>query len=331
MADATESALTALTDALDNDDKPRVAEKPQKAQVSAVNAPAPAESEPEEEEPEQTEAEPETEAEAEGEPDELTDDSVVELPLKDREGNPIQATLRDLREWRENGLRQADYSRNLNQVAQQRQELERVTNETRARVEQDSQKYIEQLQMLQATVLSTVAPELQGVNWQNLAIENPQRYLVLKAKYDQTQQALSHIENLHRQHQEQRGAQMQATQREAAKKAVQELQETIPNWNNETYGALMNYAVQNGYSEEEVLNATDAKAFKLLWKAAQYDQLQKVKPNVQSKLQGLPKVVKPGNQNGKVSGKTTKLNQVVQQHSKDRSVRSLANLLNAIE
>ena len=82
---------------------------------------------------------------------------------------------------------------------------------------------------------------------------------------------------------------------EARSKATEYVSKSIKNWSPETQKALTDYAINEGYTNEELgALSTDARIVKTLWKAQQYD-------NAQAQLaQGKVKIaptVKPGSSN----------------------------------
>lgn len=58
---------------------------------------------------------------------------------------------------------------------------------------------------------------------------------------------------------------------EAAKEAVAVLKRDIPNWSQETYTGVIDYAANNGLDRDFIAQVTDANVIKLLHKAMSYD------------------------------------------------------------
>lgn len=65
-------------------------------------------------------------------------------------------------------------------------------------------------------------------------------------------------------------------QQEAAKEAVKVLEETIPDWSNETYANIRSYAVAQGLPQEQVDAYVDPAVITILNKARLYDQGKRV-------------------------------------------------------
>ena len=70
--------------------------------------------------------------------------------------------------------------------------------------------------------------------------------------------------------------QQEAAQKEAAREAVQVLQETIPEWSNEMYNDIRGYAIAQGLPEDQVNNYVDPIVIQILNKARLYDQGKRV-------------------------------------------------------
>ncbi len=225
---------------------------------------------------------------------EIPEDQLHELELEVKEWSKDGKRVlskRKIKELREGYMRLDDYSRNIQEVAKQREELSKSTREA---VEGERSQYAKNLQELQTVVLETVAPELKDVNWNDLAKNDPFKYVELRNRADQITQALSKIQG----EQTQLSAKQQAEQKELrlkeAQKTLEVLQADIPNWGQPLYQNLLKAGVDLGYRQEEVSNWTDARALKLLHKAYLYDQLKAEKPVTVNKANPPPRVVKAG-------------------------------------
>jgi len=70
--------------------------------------------------------------------------------------------------------------------------------------------------------------------------------------------------------------QHQTTQKQAAQEAVKVLKESIPDWSNETYNNIRQYAVAQGLPEEQVNNYVDPVVIQILNKARLFDEGKRV-------------------------------------------------------
>tara|TARA_B110000444_G_scaffold260580_2_gene308128 strand:+ start:1694 stop:2731 length:1038 start_codon:yes stop_codon:yes gene_type:complete len=70
--------------------------------------------------------------------------------------------------------------------------------------------------------------------------------------------------------------QQKAHLQKAAEECVKVLQDDIPDWNNQLYNDIRNYAIDQGLDEAEVNNYVDPSVLKILHKARLYDEGKKV-------------------------------------------------------
>lgn len=77
--------------------------------------------------------------------------------------------------------------------------------------------------------------------------------------------------------------------REQAREAVKEIVKVIPNWNDELYGTIRTYAVEQGMDTQLVNEIVDPAAILMMHKAMQYDNVQSAKSKVTKKVSKAPK------------------------------------------
>lgn len=234
-------------------------------------------------------------------PEDQVDELEVEVKEWSKDGKRIPAK-RKIKDLREGYMRLEDYSRNIQDVARQREELSKSTREA---VEGERSQYTKTLQELQTALVETVAPELKDVNWNHLATNDPFEYVRLRNRADQITNVLTSIQSKQKEVSEKQQIDYRESLKAQAQKAIAVLEADIPGWNDSLYQTLQKEAVSVGYKEEEVRNWVDPRAMKLLHKAYLYDQL-KAKPASENKVAAVPKVVKPG---------ATTTNQAQQRHA----------------
>ena len=234
---------------------------------------------------------------AEARPDEAAEEipedrlEAIELEVKewskDGQRKPSKRTIKELREGY---MRLDDYSRNIQEVARQRDE---VPEKIRQGIEGERKIYQENLTQLNNLVLSAAAQELQGVNWNDLAVNDPAKYVQLRNRADQFNQALATIKNK----QVEVEARVKQEQGESLKKAAREsrarLEAEIPNWSDDLYKKVMKAGEPFGFKTEEVAEWIDPRAIKVLHALYEYQQLKPGNPQ-DKKVVVPPKVVKPG-------------------------------------
>lgn len=256
------------------------------------------------------EAQPEAEAEAqpnrqvEGEETqpEADEPKVEEIPLDRLEAIELEITVKGedgkdvvekptVKELRDGYMRQKDYSRKTAEVARQREEL---AEKTRQAVEGERSRYMQELQTVHSMLIETAASELKGVDWNNLATNDPFEYVKLRNRADQFAQALSAVQAKQQAEQEKSKQEFEGRRKEAKAKAREVLEREIPGYNDNLHKSLAKTAEAFGYSEDEVSQWLDPRAIKVLHAAHQYNQTKAVKPSADKKVSTPPRVVKPG-------------------------------------
>lgn len=188
-------------------------------------------------------------------------------------------------------LRQADYTRKTQEVAQSKAAVEQE-RQTVQRLMQEAQQFVGQYAAIQQ--IDSQLQQFAKVDWQKLAAEDPLQNLQLRQSWTELvqgrQEALRQLEQ----------ARMQnyAQQAQAAHKAVQEgnaiLAKEIPNWGPEVQKALLDVAQTVGYKPEELASVTDPRAIRILDLARDGLKFREQSKVVEKQVrQAPPKVVRP--------------------------------------
>jgi hypothetical protein len=212
------------------------------------------------------------EAEFEEAPDEETEEAeeVDEDPTDEAEAEESEAMFEvdgeslSAEELKLGYLRQSDYTKKTQAVAEQRKAFEAQTAEAEATMN---------------ALMSAAGADIsrfQNVNWEQAAIDNPEQYKQAKAAYEQAQSTYNLIKAQADQFQTQQQQQTEAAQKEAAKESLTVLKTNIPNWNNDLYYKIGEYAQGLGVSGEEFNKVSDHRLITALWKAMQFDQAKQV-------------------------------------------------------
>lgn len=199
----------------------------------------------------------------EGEAD--TEDDDAEASDDDQQLIEIEGEKLPLEEVKLGYLRQADYTRKTQAVAEQRKAAE-----------EERQYFASSLN----SILTAVGADIQrfeNVDWERAAAENPDQYRQAKAAYEQSSQLFNGI----RQQTEDFVQRTKQAQEKALKAQAQEsvaiLKTAIPGWNNELYAQIGEYAQKElGFNADEFNNIADHRAIQSIWKAMQYDRGRKV-------------------------------------------------------
>lgn len=232
---------------------------------------------------------------AEGEPTDVAPAPTLKVRIKDEEGKDVEQEV-TLDEAASSYMRHADYTRKTQALAKERAaipqkiaESERIVTETRA-------SFNQALQNMQQFVVQAAAPELQGINWNQLSQENPTEYVRLKQRAEQVNATLAQIRNYQEGVAKQTEAAQKRSMQEAAVTARETLNREIPGgWNDDLYTKLNKAAVNHyGFTPEEFGNIVDARIILALHDATQYRDLKSGKPIAQQKVAQAPLAVRPG-------------------------------------
>lgn len=271
----------------------------------------------------------ETDQDEESESDEETEE--VEDPTEEteeQEEEPEEAELKfeidgqevTVDELKLGYLRQADYTKKTQAVAEQRKA-----------VEEQTRQYESSINAL-LTAAGADLSRFEGVNWEQVAVENPDQYRQAKAVYEQTQQTFNFIKSQAEEHMARMEEQTQAAMRERAQESLGILKSTIPNWSNDLYYQIGDYAqAEMGVSADEFNNIADHRSITALYKAMLFDQAKKV--TAEKKVKASPKKTLSGKKaDPSDSGKQEKYRKsrerLKKSGSMDDAVQALLNRVN---
>ena len=180
-------------------------------------------------------------------------------------------------------------------TAQLARERESVSQKIREAVEPKLKEYDERLQQAEQVLLETLAPELQGVDLNRLAVEDPAAWAQKYQRINDANTRLQRVQSERQRIAEERQKEAQVLLRKQAEESVEVLKTEIPDWNNDLYGKILKSGVElYGFKPDEVNAITDHRAIKVLHDAMMYRAL-KAKPIVEKRTPvKTPKVVKPG-------------------------------------
>jgi len=205
--------------------------------------------------------------------DEAVEDEEVEDPTEDPEAEDSEKELTfevggetlSAEELKLGYLRQSDYTQKTQSLAESRKAAESQIEETTATM---------------SALLSAAGADLsrfEGVDWERAAVENPEQYKQAKASFEQTRSTYEFIKAQSDQYQQQQQQQADTAQKEAATESLTVLKTNIPNWSNDLYYSIGEYAQKDlGVSSEEFNQVADHRIITALYKAMQFDQAKTV-------------------------------------------------------
>lgn len=212
------------------------------------------------------------------------------------------------------------FSQKTEQLARERDELHQVRSEVIA----ERQQYAQLLTALQQQLVEAAPQE---PDWNRLYAEDPLEYVRLKDAWrdrqEKQQAAMSELQRVQYLQMQDQAANLQKTVQEGRKK----LAEWIPAWQDqkrwdEDRKALREYGRDNGFSDEELSQAYDPRAVRLMWKALQYDRIMSKRPKPAE--QASPKPAKPGVPVSTVQRRTSEVTKAKQRLAATGRVRDAA-------
>ena len=262
------------------------------------------------EEPEEDSAELEAEADDEAEATETEhveeediDDDEPELEAESVEvETPAPSTYRistpdgevdvSVDELKSSYMRQADYTRKTQQVAEDR----KVVESELGYVQGERARYAQGLEELEQALTQT---EPDQTYWDGLYKQNPLEYTRQKDLMRDRKEALEKVQGEKQRVQGEHMQQLQQQSRQHMESQRTILPELIPEWRDASVAQnekkeIFTHATKYGFSEQELNNVSDSRAVAVLRKAYLYDALMEKKPAVQKKTKQAPKMAKAG-------------------------------------
>ena len=188
----------------------------------------------------------------------------------------------------------ADYTKKSQAVAEERKVIQAEYHAIQE-AKQLRDQYAQQLRMIEEAMMRE--PEVENLDY--LKETDPIGYAVKVAELSQKEKQLA---NYRAQQQQIRGQQEQERQQWMANLVRQEsekLATVLPDYVDPEKGeslrnSVRSYGKELGFSDEELASVVDSRHVITLYKAMQYDKLQKSKPGINKKLAEAPKVMKSG-------------------------------------
>lgn len=251
-------------------------------------------SQPEEtKEAQETEAVEQEETQEQEEPQEEEQPEVRKhkLTVKAEDGADLEVEVDD-EELKKGYMLERAFRMKTAQLARERESLQSKIKEA---VEPKLKEYEEKLNLAEQAIWHSLAPEIQNIDWNKLAEENPAEWAKQYQRVQNVNTKLAQIQAERKRVEEERVTQAREQLKKQAEEAVEILKTEIPGWSNDLYGKILKTGVDMyGFKAEEVNAITDHRAIKVLHDAMQYRAL-KAKPLVEKRqAPQAPKVVKPG-------------------------------------
>lgn len=245
-----------------------------------------------EEQPTEDQAEPDPEPESEADTEAQEADPEAEEPTEELAEVEFEGKTYNVpRELEKALLRQADYSRKMNEVS-----AKEKTYSTRLEaiegLEQAAEKRAESLAKIRQ--LDDQIKQYEGINWTEARQTDPANaalaaveLMSLQQAKQQALEAAKQVDSTIREHRSKLTAEQLAERNKV-------LDKELPGWNGEVGARLTEYAVKQGMNFDYLAQITDPKVFIALEKARKFDELQASKPSIKAKVASAAPVTKPG-------------------------------------
>lgn len=169
-------------------------------------------------------------------------------------------------------LRQQDYTKKTQEVAEQRRAFEQQQAQEKESIQRQRQ-HIQDYAQIHA--LDMQIKQFEGVDWAKMIDADPVEAMKLDRQYrtlaDMRQGIATRIQQVE--------AQEAFSQQQHVAKLIEEgrevLKREIPNWSEQTQKSVSEYAISFGFKPEEVAQVIDPRHVKVLHKAMLYDQMMK--------------------------------------------------------
>ncbi|WP_156649978.1 hypothetical protein [Methylobacterium sp. Leaf89] len=197
-------------------------------------------------------------------------------------------------------LRQSDYTRKTQELAQQRQHAE---SQIRSEYNAQATQYLSQVEQN----LRDHFP--QEPNWVQLAEDNPAQYAVEREQWNKRLSDLTAVRQLRAQHEQAAQANKQAAIAQAQAEAYTNLVQLHPEFARTNDGKvspasaeLVNFAVNEvGLPEELLQGVTDARLFSIMYDAMRFRKMKAQEGKTIQSVASKPPLAKPGVTTGKAT------------------------------
>ena len=164
-----------------------------------------------------------------------------------------------------------DYTQKTQSVAQQRKQAEHILEQQRvANMQREFESSVAQ-EMSQLHEIDAILAQAKNLDWSSL---NTEQILRIRTEIDQRKDQRDQLAQALQAKYQQFGQQREKAIGDLKAKAKEFAASHIPSWSEETYKAVRDHALSDGYTETELNSAElDPRHLQTLWKAQQFDLL----------------------------------------------------------
>ena len=196
--------------------------------------------------------------------------------------------------------RQSDYTRKTQEVSEQRKEFDAMKQnmvQEYQQIQAERQQYAQALQSLMEGNMSGI-DKFAKVDWEVLKETDPIEYVTRKEEFREAQEKVQNLQREQHMAQQRHSAQSQHEHRQMLPQETTALVTALPDWGDPSKQpkiskSIRSYAMENGFTKEELDSLVDHRSILVLLKAQKYDQLQN--SDVRGKkLKNKPRVIRSG-------------------------------------
>jgi hypothetical protein len=169
-------------------------------------------------------------------------------------------------------IRQSDYTKKTQEVAETRKLIEHQQSQLRVAQQQAAFEKEVSPQLNEISRIDAQLAQYDQLNWRELDAENRTLHMLEMQRLEKLKAAKENEINGKRQeHSQKLNEQLRKLQAEAN----DVLKARIPGWSDTVAKEVGKWAVDNGFTQDEVSSIYDPRHAEVLWKAAQYDKARK--------------------------------------------------------
>lgn len=232
----------------------------------------------------------------------------------------------DLDELIKGYSRTSDYTKKTQTLAEQRKQVEAE----RAKIEEAAklrETYAQRLQVIEQMLSQQPEEDLSA-----LKDSDPVGYAIKVAEKMEREKQLSAVRAEREAVQAKQAAEHQERLKAHLAQEGERLKAAIPDLADEVKGEVIrkeirDYAKSNGWTDQELSQVYDHRAVIALYRAMQFEKLQKSKPAVQKKVNEAPKALRPGVAGEKIDKDSEQTKRLVKQLKQTGRPRDAAKIL----
>ena len=246
------------------------------------------------------------------------DNQEATSPIADDYEVDLDGTKITMKELKSGYLRQSDYTRKTQEVADAKKTFDTNLGTLRNQA-------VQRLSAMENDIMALLPAQ---PNWKQLAAESPAEYVEQKEIWQERFNRINALKQeraaLEQQNAVEERKQYEQTVRQGQERLKQELPELFePNTQRE----FISYIQKAGFTTNDVNAVTDHRLFVLARKAMLYDALQSQKAEAVKKVASKPPLTKPGTNTARVSSAQSSYERDVKRLNKTGSVNDAASVL----